>query len=105
MRWQENSVPFGERQTGLLERFAVTKGVLNRRFKRRFAYFAAEGKVGRAAARNLSFFAIYDVFAKGIPRPGAGHFLCAKKVTKDAPKPRFWNPFLSRGKRVGVYGT
>ena len=28
------------------------KGVLNRRFKRRFAYFAAVGKVGRAAARN-----------------------------------------------------
>ena len=47
---------------------AFPKGVLNRRFGRRFAYFAAEGKVGRAAARNLSF-AINAAFAKGYFAP------------------------------------
>ena len=31
----------------------VAKGVLNRRFKRRFAFFAAVGKEGRAGARNF----------------------------------------------------
>ena len=33
----------------------VAKGVLNRRFKRRFAYFAAGGKVGRPGGRNSPF--------------------------------------------------
>ena len=33
----------------------VAKGVLNRRFKRRFAFFAAVGKEGRAGARNFLY--------------------------------------------------
>ncbi|MBQ5442851.1 MAG: hypothetical protein IIT47_04710, partial [Oscillospiraceae bacterium] len=35
----------------------VAKGILNRRFKRRFGDFAAVGKVTRAGARNTSILA------------------------------------------------
>ena len=55
-----------------------SKGVLNRRFKWRFAYFAAKGKVGRAAARNLHLSAIYAVFAKGRSAPRRG-FLSSRE--------------------------